>query len=140
MSRKLFFIIFWAVALTSVGFAQKIGPNVNVFQSPVTPGDPVARQVESDITASLDGRLLAVAIDYRQNTTGWCAWAYSRNGKVWTNRLFKGYPGDPQGASSPLSGSDKCGDPVATTGVVPSGGGYISKYFVGGLASLSNTQ
>jgi len=109
--------------LCATAAAQVPGPVVNVVAS-----DPFnQKQVEVDAAANPTNpsHILTGFIDYQTVADGvagasvtssaWCGYSFSTNsGKTWKNFLVPGFPGDTSagGKSSPLFGSDKCGDPV----------------------------
>ncbi len=144
MRRIILLCLFCVVVSSAEIYAQPyagpyVGQAVNMFQSPVSPGDPAQRQLESDIAVNAfdPGQIVGVAIDYRiANITGesWCAYTFSNDGgKNFRNKLFQGNP--VQGPTNhPLYGLKACGDPVIAAGMIPSGNSYIGKYFFGGLA------
>src|SRR5579864_580313 len=117
---SLLLLTFAAVAL-----AQQPGPNVNVVSH-----DPFnQKQVEVAAAANPQNpnHVVAGFIDYQTvanenpaldpTSSAWCGYSFSTNGgKTWKNLLVPGFPGDtsPGGTSSPIFGSNRCGDPAIT--------------------------
>ena len=112
----------WALPLFScIAWSQVPGPNINIVSN-----DPYnQKQVEVDAAANPlnPNHIVAGFIDYQvvvnenpalePESSAWCGFSFSVNGRTWKNTLVPGFPADTStaGKSSPIFGNSRCGDP-----------------------------